>query len=622
LPKTFTYLNSIKKYQIFPVVLMLSSILFISGCADQKSPTKSTVLKPTTEPTATNQTKRIESKDLYPIRVEKKGKVLWGYIDDTGKVIIKPRWDGVESFKANGIAKVYNYNSATGSNNNGIVDYKGNEIIPIKKGSWDFPVMGPEYIVTSGSEDEVSTISIVYDMRGKKLFQTDKSIERYSNGYFIFNDTGLWGQMDKTGKIIKSGLKYISTPIKKNNNKDKLIIFERADKLKYGLKDSKENVIVPAKYDNISENDNGESFYCQETYGSNGKHELLDKDGKLIQIKNYRDILYYGDGLFLICFDNDFYHSMSITFKYKIFDIRTGSISNPLFVLGGNLIDGNSGKINAISVYDGNKSFFVGRDGKQIAGSKAFEGKWIISNEGSLIKVASQSHSSYDDFFTYYNKEGKEIWKTNYEFDIGNGRTLKRAYYAPNICYSASYIELKDTANSSAEAKFNSHIKKIIQDKNLTEYKELYGFNVKIGIESQFLISKDLLTVIHSKSSYSGGGMGNVDNYYYHFNLKTGEQFEYLSFLKKGDSYKIKLQKIVKERFESKYKQSGFLPIDANSQNYYFTPDGIVFILDGYKFHGNIFVKFNEIESLLDKNAEIFMVCDLSKYAPYDEKTF
>lgn len=577
------------------------------------------------------QTNGFGSKYLYPIRVEENGKALYGYIDETGKVIAKPKWDGCENFTSNGVGRVFNYDTHDGSYDYGIVDYTGREIIPIKKGEWNYTYLGPEYIICSGYEDinMGGFKSVIYDMSGKIVFETDKPVDKYINGYFTYNENSVYGKLDKTGKVIETKV-YDRVELAEkmydsnsSNNKDKLKIYKDDYKYLYGLKDSNGEVIVQAKYGSITEHDNGETFLC--TLDSNPpiKSILLDKNGKIISPKDASFIEYYGNGMYLVCFDKDYFFGMRTLYKYAVFDVRTGNISQLYYVPQSAGIvenaDRNTMDIDIVSVYDGNKSFIIGRDGKQIEGTKSFEGKWTISLVGNLIKVSSESHSESSMFFTYYDKNWKEIWKTNYEFDLGKERKLQKTYYSPNIASGAYYFQLNSLINKPAEENINRNIKKIIDEEILQNKEKL------ISIESDFLISKDLLTIVHTKSTYSGGGMGNHYTMYYHFDLNTGNLFDNLSFLKKGNNYIKSLQKIVKGKFDLKYKENGMYPspgLDQVCQNNYLVPDGIVFSIDGYKFQGKVLVKFSEIKELIDQNAEIFKTCDLSKYPPYVDNYF
>ncbi|QHQ60123.1 hypothetical protein Ana3638_04435 [Anaerocolumna sedimenticola] len=66
-------------------------------------------------------TKSVKANDLYPISVQTDGKVRYGYINNTGKMVIQPIYESGENF-SEGLAVVYN------NNKNQVINQKG-EII-------------------------------------------------------------------------------------------------------------------------------------------------------------------------------------------------------------------------------------------------------------------------------------------------------------------------------------------------------------------------------------------------------------------------------------------------------------------------------------------------------------
>ena len=66
-----------------------------------------------------------QAQELRPTSIVKKSTKIWGYEDETGKMVIEPKYEYAEEFK-DGTAKVWYKNKC------GYIDKTGKEIIPTK----------------------------------------------------------------------------------------------------------------------------------------------------------------------------------------------------------------------------------------------------------------------------------------------------------------------------------------------------------------------------------------------------------------------------------------------------------------------------------------------------------
>lgn len=142
------------------------------------------------------------SEGLAPVRVDDK----WGYIDETGKIVIAPQFFQVSSFKE-GLACVGAFFKSGPVNdrvgNYGYIDKSGKFVIKPQFGvAFDFSD-GLAQIQTEDYKDGY------IDKSGKVVFWDDRLTEDFSNGRALFKTNSnmpgsMTGYMDKTGKTALS----------------------------------------------------------------------------------------------------------------------------------------------------------------------------------------------------------------------------------------------------------------------------------------------------------------------------------------------------------------------------------------------------------------------------------
>ena len=268
----------------------------------------------------------------------------WGAIDKTGKAVIPFKFDSITCLNdSDDLFRVHYGGWKDGKY--GIIDKKGNWVVEPQFGY--IPYEFEHDLLVFGDNDFDDKFG-VYDARAKKILfeskysdieildngdiflqvlnpesgeRTSKIVDRKGNEKFAFNcpfvsdrttrdkkkryyllfGGGKEGLADaKTGKIIFDC----------DSKWDKFFIEEQrilfVENGKKGICDFKQNVIVPAKYDDITELCYNPNFYevkIGEEYMKDARYGLLKKDGTEVFPPKYMRIGFCKDGKHIICKD-------------------------------------------------------------------------------------------------------------------------------------------------------------------------------------------------------------------------------------------------------------------------------------------------------------------------------
>ena len=202
---------------------------------------------------------------------------LWGYVNKSGEVVIKPKYIKCENF-TNGMARVIN-----SSNKFGIINKKGEEIF---KGNEDisyFPVIDNIMPFRKKNGDEYF-FGIIDIKSNDKLIKDSK----YSNMQIPYNgfisaakNDSDWGMIDKKGEVIGDlRFKYSYAPI---YSKSGIIL----------AKDDKKVKIFNAKGELIKSFDEYDIIYpignnrFLASYKDNSKFDILNKEGEEVSKESY-----------------------------------------------------------------------------------------------------------------------------------------------------------------------------------------------------------------------------------------------------------------------------------------------------------------------------------------------
>ena len=122
----------------------------------------------------------------------------WGFIDPTGKKVIKGKYDYVESFNE-GYAMVRERDPDTKANKRGIIDTKGTEIIKLRE----------KYSSLSGFHDglaayEENNEAGYLNTKGQEVIKNDdwSAVLPFHDGYASVKENGDWGLINEKGEFV------------------------------------------------------------------------------------------------------------------------------------------------------------------------------------------------------------------------------------------------------------------------------------------------------------------------------------------------------------------------------------------------------------------------------------
>lgn len=347
----------------------------------------------------------------------------WGFIDEKGKVVIKPKYDRVNSF-SEGKALV-----SIGKNEY-FIDMNGN--IALKT----------QYNIASNFSDGLAVVSIV-----KKLTCDDVIIK---NGEMIITYNAKTGCIDSTGKlVIPFGKRSIHDfhygyaifnvnqkmyyneercyPIKCNGityNNIKIQCSCGIDYGQYGLIDKKGNIVIQAEYSDATYS-NG--IVC---FTKSGKYKYLDLQSfKFLNVPDDTR-LYFSEGLAEVRKNGksgyiDKTGKLVIKYRYYYAGEFSEGLAKVYFKRGGGIgfINTKGEVVIEPRRFDSCKDFHEGVCAASAMGKWGYinrEGKWLyypkygrcLSYSNGLAVVSKYSYISKGKSFQYVNMSDEIVWQT------------------------------------------------------------------------------------------------------------------------------------------------------------------------------------------------------------------
>lgn len=339
------------------------------------------------------------SQTLYPY--SKGGK--WGYCDENKMIIVQPTYDYAHPFK-HGLGfvkkgKLY-----------GAVNQAGKLVVPAKYQQLRFGYNA--YIIADSIKYDVLNGSLkdarlaLFDSTGKRMYNArfnslpcpneydDSAPEYVGSGTYWYMEKGKYGTMNEKYKIITTATKPNTVEYSQG-----LTFFNEGGK--YGFKDTKGTIIIPAKFDEeASFNDWGNAVVSM-----NGKKGVIDMKGNVVIDFLYNEIsTCWNSGYFTPKKDN----------KVGLYDkqgreIIPCSLSYPVFVF----YDGLQARKP-----EGNKKYgYIDSTGKYI-----IEAQYTIANSFYNGKALV----SKGDVWYYINKKNEKL---SPDYDFVNTNCMNNTSY-------------------------------------------------------------------------------------------------------------------------------------------------------------------------------------------------
>ncbi len=468
-------------------------------------------------------TKSVKANDLYPISVQTDGKVRYGYINNTGKMVIQPTYESGENF-SEGLAVVYN------NNKNQVINQKG-EIIFETEG-W---IQGFHDGLASYSDSKSDYKQGYINTKGKVVIKPQFTFA----GDFCSNHTAIVTKGDKFYEINNKGkiLKTYKTDRKNNNYYDiagdGYIIINDTKTLLKGVINLSGKVIIKPAY--------GEIVYLgNNLFGV--KKKVADSDGYLLSIKP--SAIFNSAGKQLT--------------PYQFYDL-------------------SEFKGGYASATDDKYTYLINKSGEKVTSLPTVEGRGTMRVLGDIIQA------NIDNEFIYLKKDGTIIWKKDDITKLSSGITVSTVKMRPNKYVVVNYPKISGIGVSDVQNTINTKLKALFTEsrKNLKKTDNLFVTDTFTAEQI-----KDLLIINKTGYDYPvGAAHGTLFSFFYFINTKTGEFYQLKDLFKSDSDYVSKLNKIVVKQMEENSKDGmvyfydGKDPI-SKDQYFYISEDGLVIYFD------------------------------------------
>jgi hypothetical protein len=505
----------------------------------------------------------------------------WGYINDKGEFIIRPQYDYAEDFQDYGLAVV------TIANNSGVINTSGKYILE------------PVY----------------------------ETIGQFSEGRAAVKDKDGFKVVDEAGKVItKDSYEYIGT------YQDRRALFSsmvNESKYLYGYLDREGNEVIPAKYENAYDFNNGKALVqiADNDYG------LINSNGEILSRYNYNFVGDHGDGLlaFKKTIDGKFGYmdeagnvvippqfdsalpfeagravvgmAQNYLSRYGVIDKEGNFIIKLQYdiinYLGENrfsvgraldeekpylsykyaiadengrfltdfIFDQISNYENGMtSVSDEKETFFADERGKKVKRLPAVEGSGTLTLEGNLVKV------NVDQRVYYLDKTGKVVWQPNTVISLNNQYRVVEEKYKPNKDYLVYYPRVEGMTDTEAQNNVNEKLKELSLVKPIDSGVQLdYSYTGDFSVE---FFKKNLLALeLYGYEYPFGAAHGMPTEIYPHIDLVSGQFYELKDLFKKNSDYVKVISDIVGEQIKN------------NPDKYFIFPDAYKGIKEDQPFY-------------------------------------
>ncbi len=491
-----------------------------------------------------------ESSSLYLIHTTVDGKELYGFIDSTGAVVVKPTYTWARNFSS-GVAVV-------------------------------------------NQDDKY----LVINTKGEVLYTTTNYLNDFHNGLASFTDNTTYksGYINPQGKVVLKAV-YTYTG---NFGKDNTAIVSKSGKYyrinKQGKILKSYSLTNKNYYYNIT--DDGYAIYTNpKTYLSG----VVDLNGKTILKANYGEVTYLGNGLF------------GVKKKLAADEGYLVSIKpSALFNKSGKQL--TSFKYYDLSVYNNNYAsytdskytYLIDTTGNIVSSFPKQEGRGTLTVQGDVVQA------DIDNTLSYLKLDGTVIWKNPTTTVLSSGVTVDSLKFKPNKYVTVYYPQLSGLSDATVQKQVNDKLVSLFTDnaKKVTDKDGLTiddSFSVD-QIKDLLIVSKT------GYDYYFGAAHGTPFRLYYFIDAKTGAFYEFKDLFLKDSSYIKTLNNIVSKEIKKQIKDGTGYYFDSNgsyvtgNQFFYLNADTLTLYFDSTSIapyaagFPEFKVPFSSIDSLLNKD--------------------
>lgn len=484
----------------------------------------------------------------------------YGYIDDSGRFVIKQQFSQAGEFNADGLSIV-----ATGRNY-GVIDKNGKYVLPpVYQGISDFS--GGVAVLQKGTKQGLADesgkvlvnavynavlnyseglavaqndtivqskydyVSYAFDKTGKLVFKINGMMGSFHNGLATLRDNAsqLYGYVNETGKITIAP-QFIEADDFRNGTAQVMA----SDRKTYDIDNTGKQIKEVTAGDQDANNQYFDDGYSIKTVYNivnssagipeeKGSGNLYDKSGRLV-IK--------GTGI-IKRIDSDYFAVGSVPstnigpkingIPWAIFSKGGKRLTDYIYYGVSALNDGT------LAVYTYNSSYLLSSSLNEIKGFKRLDGKWTLSSSGSLVKAVLYGN------IRYYTGLGALIFSSDSPQPIRGGADIGCAVYAPSMLISNVYPQLSLMKDTAVQNRINLSLQKHFEDKTpAADTRNYQNLNFSYDLIANVLHISAKGSFSPVEFSMEGGGEKYAEYYY---DLNTGAEYTLDSLFKPGSGY-------------------------------------------------------------------------------------
>lgn len=474
----------------FISVLCLSAVFCSTG--SMKGAYASTV-SPVNSFAAATSTPAENSSELYPIHAVTGGNDLYGFIDETGTIVINPTYTWARNF-SDGLAVV--------------------------------------------NQDDTF---LVINTKGEVILKTSDYINDFHNGLASFNDSRTYkdGYINSKGKIvIKASYDFAG-----DFGSDHTAIVSKSGKF-YRINSKGKILKTYSLADKDYYYDTADHGYVIYTDTKTFLQGVKNLSGKTILKANYSEVTYLGNGLFGVkkkLPDEEMY--------------LTNVKPSALFNKNGKQL--TSYKYYDLSAYhnkyasctDSKYTYLIDTKGKKVSSFPRQEGRGTLTVLGNVVQA------DIDNTLSYLKLDGSLIWKSADTTMLSSGITVHTVKVKPNKYDVIYYPSLEGLSDSGIQKQINDKLKSLFTSgrMQLTTKDELM-VNDSFSVDQ---IKDLLIICKTGYDYPIGAAHGTPIKIYYFIDVKTGTFFKFKDLFKKDSNYITVLDNIVRKEMSEQEKKDG-----------------------------------------------------------------
>lgn len=495
----------------------------------------------------------------YPFVLKTKDGDKWGYMDEKGRYVIRPVFQDARDFQENGLAIVkkgnyygiineefdyvvtpkYDLIYPFSEGRTQVVDEKGYRVIDeqgkvLTKKSYSFIGKYSESrAVVANSMEDGSYLYGYLDEKGKEIIPLQYEVAQdFYHGKAVVNikenENAL---IDRYGRILQKYPYYTVGALREGK-----LSFQKKMGDRFGYINEKGEVVIEPQFSTAEPFQDGRAIVSHEKDYWN-RYGLIDSNGKVVIPLAYDNAQLLGNKRIAL----GKAQNKDIPFFTSISGIATtdGKLLTDFNYFG--VLQYERGYASA---YDNNYTFFLDLNGHVVRHMP------IVSGSGTLTFVGHLIKANVDNRLSYYNQNGKLIWRQNTSFPLSKQYRIYEEKFRPNKDYLVYVPQVSGMKNKTIEESVNKRLEILSQVKEVpTDIQLDYSYTGDFSVE---FYQKDLLVLQLEGYHYPfGAAHGMPSRIYPHINLVTGKFYTLADLFKKDRDYVKVLSEIIQKQIDS-----------------------------------------------------------------------